>query len=82
MFARLDHFQEHELSARITQSTSRRLSALCNSLNSGVKSAGKSKRGRPPKHAPSVFAQQMINEDLVSGGDNKHQKIAPRDKDM
>ena len=85
VFARLDHFQEHELSARISQSTSRRLSALCNTISSAAKTAGgKTKRGRPPKHAGSVFAQKMINEELVvgAGGDRKHPKILPNDKDM
>ena len=85
VFARLDHFQEHELSARISQSTSRRLSALCNTISSAAKTAGgKTKRGRPPKHAGSVFAQKLINEELVvgAGGDRKHPKILPNDKDM
>lgn len=80
IFARLDHFQEHELSARISHTHSRRSSAAAVSSKAALK-----KRGRPPKTPQAVFAMQHINDDISYGGEDrqiKMQKILPSDKNM
>ena len=58
IFARLDHFQEHEFASRISQAKARHNSTnIANTFKSFTK-----KRGRPPK--TSAAFPGMFSEDL------------------
>lgn len=68
VFARLDHFQEHELATRISQASARR-----NAMTTSTKHVPK-RRGRPPKQA-----QNFSTIDFSSGSSgSRHATLKPK----